>query len=955
VEYNTFDVDGSDILNAGINGSSSSLIVFPSLDAINEVKVLTSNYGAIYGKSASAGGAQNGGDLVNGVACPLNVTSIPIHTIWPYVQQWSLSAQRQLPGSMVASIAYVGSKGTHLVADLQLNQLAPVPAADNPFKIGNPVSVKTCQDFDGNAFPSAGLAAGQPGFVNLEAACYGIPGAAKAFPDPNSLRTFAPGLGEIFGLENVANSHYNAFQATLRRTTGRVNLSLAYTYGSSRDDSSDRFDATLVNSLNLRSNYAPSNFDQRQLLNISYVYDLPSLADLGRILRPFYQADTQLGQPYGASEFMHRLLDDWELSGITSAQTGTPFSVINGGSAVDGISVLDNAGVANGIGVGSYPDLIDFTDRRPPAAGNNSKNFGPILGEPNAFAAPKGLSFGDAGRNLLRNPSRVNFDMALLKNFKLRESTYPGVARRGFQRVQPHAVMIYDPNRGNAASNVITCYGGPHESAGFVGDGSIAWKAAASCIPSPLTAHGPFSRSQAHFLMLPDRQQIFDKSVTKSRAPSRTIYCLAFTCADAGHSRFGQGESAMRSKNKAVNSRSAAGRAEGRPSLPLERPSRLAALTSVALLAVSLLGPATAFGQSSEFEPDPQAGPGQVVVHSKFGGQIFGFDIDQNGSEGLLSESQLLPNGKYLAAVETFSQKTGKILGVEAETQTLDDFVTMGVFGTSVGLVEHEHVQGIYVVSRTFNTLNPLSGNKIDGIWNPPIGKEHIIMPGGVSRTQGVPNVGVFAYDNSGSFIPYVFSSNVAANTFGPVVDITDSFDFGSVPPQLGYDSTTNQAILGGGPGCFGCLPVIGLVDLTNATFTTFTGIGFGFVNGLAVDSDDGVFCTTTEDDAGVEFYSVALQAGIDAEELPGSGGNQYFSGADVEFDPVHKLFLVAQPISSSAPTGSTIYVYDINGNLKETLNGFSFTAVPMHIALHPSARSGYVDGPFGELQSFTY
>jgi len=47
VEYNTFDVDGSDLLNVGINRAESTLIVYPSLDAIQEVKVLTSNYGAM--------------------------------------------------------------------------------------------------------------------------------------------------------------------------------------------------------------------------------------------------------------------------------------------------------------------------------------------------------------------------------------------------------------------------------------------------------------------------------------------------------------------------------------------------------------------------------------------------------------------------------------------------------------------------------------------------------------------------------------------------------------------------------------------------------------------------------------------------------------------------------------------------------------------------------------------
>jgi len=381
-----------------------------------------------------------------------------------------------------------------------------------------------------------------------------------------------------------------------------------------------------------------------------------------------------------------------------------------------------------------------------------------------------------------------------------------------------------------------------------------------------------------------------------------------------------------------------------------------------ALVLFLLLCGAAAFAQSNdeELQPRPAIGPGKVIVHSKFGGQIYGFDIDQNGTEGVLSEAKLQNNGTVLAAVETFSQSSGKILKVVSETQTQDDFVTLGVVGTSVGLVEHEHVKGI-VVSRTFNTMNPLSSNKITGAWTPPIGTKHLIMPTGVSRSQGVPNVAVFAYDNSGNFIPWVFSSNVAANTFGPVVDITDSDNFGSVPPPFAYDSTTNQAILGGGNGCFGCLPVIGLVDLTAGTFSEFTGVGFGFINGIAVDSADGIFVTTTEDDANVEFYNLSTETGFTVV-LPGSGSQQIFSGADVEFDPINKLFLVAQPVSSSSSSGSTIYVYSTSGELEETLNGFNFSnafnVVAMHIALHPILRSGYVDGPDAgvtEIQSFTY
>jgi hypothetical protein len=383
---------------------------------------------------------------------------------------------------------------------------------------------------------------------------------------------------------------------------------------------------------------------------------------------------------------------------------------------------------------------------------------------------------------------------------------------------------------------------------------------------------------------------------------------------------------------------------------------------SVGLMPSSLAGQTLTQTTPARDSAQSFVAPGSVIVHSKFGGQIFGFDIDQNGSEGLLTEAQDVGGGLFHVAVEIFDQNSGTIVKtLKNLTATKDDFVTLGVVGNSVGLVEREHVKDIFVVKRIYKVMNPLSGNVFTGFWTPPLGTDskHIIEPTGVSRSQGVPNVAVFVEDNTGNFTPAVFSSNVAANTFGPITTITDGNNFGSVPPAIAYDSKTNQAILGGGPGCFGCLPVIGLVDLTNAKFTEFTGIGFGFINGLAVDSEDGIFCTTTEDDAGVEFYNLAQKNGF-TEQLPGSGGNQFFSGADVEFDSVHKLFLVAQPNSSSAPSGSSIYVYNTGGILQETLNGFSFSntfnVIPMHIALKPSNRSGYVDGPgFGELQSFTY
>jgi hypothetical protein len=204
-------------------------------------------------------------------------------------------------------------------------------------------------------------------------------------------------------------------------------------------------------------------------------------------------------------------------------------------------------------------------------------------------------------------------------------------------------------------------------------------------------------------------------------------------------------------------------------------------------------------------------------------------------------------------------------------------------------------------------------------------------------------------------FSSYVFSSNVGANTFGPVFKVSDPvFNFDN-SPVLAFNSTNNQAVLGGSNGCFGCTTEIGMVDLTTGKLTEFEGLGFGFINGIAVDSATGIACTATEDDFSVEFYDLAKQTGI-IVVLPGAN-NQAQSGGAVAVDPIHKLFLIGQEFSSTAPSGSSIQVFDEQGNFVESLNGFNLPASPAYMALHPSQRAGYVivTPDLTTLQSFTY
>jgi hypothetical protein len=332
---------------------------------------------------------------------PLSVTSIPSKAVWPYIQQWHLDVQHEIVRNTVATVSYVGSKGTHLNRQTDLNQLRPVPLSQNPYKPGETYGATDCGTttdqygvpVDGTTPSGAIIPYGGPGVLS-PAVNVGI-AACGTIADP--FRPFV-GYGDIAHLEFKASSIYHAFQTSVRRSVGSLQLSFAYTWSHSIDDASDRFDGSFVDSYDPRANRASSNFDQRHILNFSYVWDVPFFKRPG---------------------LANKVLGGWQFSGITSFQTGTPFSVI--------VST-DNAGVANGIGSAARPDKIGN-----PRAGvvqvpictptsTSPCELGPQIYNPNAYAPPRGLTFGDSGRNSLNNTHWTNFDMALFKHFKITES-----------------------------------------------------------------------------------------------------------------------------------------------------------------------------------------------------------------------------------------------------------------------------------------------------------------------------------------------------------------------------------------------------------------------------------------------------------------------------------------------------------------------------------------------------
>jgi hypothetical protein len=324
-------------------------------------------------------------------AFPASFYSIPAQVVWPYMQQWHLDFQQEMPAHIVTTFSYVGSKGTHLGRQRDLNQLVPTLASENPFLPGQPITSTECDSIQNAGFPTVSAVVngttitGQPA-INLQTACGN---------DPNPYRQFQ-GIASITRLENKASSIYHAFQVSARKSVGALSLSLAYTYSHSIDDSSDRYNGDFVNSYDIAANRASSNFDQRHLLNIGYVYDLPFFRKAG---------------------MTHSILGGWQWSGIVAFSTGTPFTVTNG------TDFGDNAGVGNGVGTGSYADIVSNPKANiPPASQVTLSSDAGFFYNPAAFAVPTGLTFGTSGRNSLRNPNRTNFDMALFKHFAIKES-----------------------------------------------------------------------------------------------------------------------------------------------------------------------------------------------------------------------------------------------------------------------------------------------------------------------------------------------------------------------------------------------------------------------------------------------------------------------------------------------------------------------------------------------------
>jgi len=212
-------------------------------------------------------------------------------------------------------------------------------------------------------------------------------------------QSLGPTGGSDFGstgwFRTLAFSSYNSLDVTVRHTTGRLTLLGGYTYSKSMDNSSTATDQ--VHPYNPHLSRALSAFDITHNLVLSYSYELP----FDKLFHP------------------GRLTSGWVISGITRFATGLPITL----SETDDNSLIG----ATSVGPGSTLDEPNYapgklylnTDPRKNSRLTSTK----VPYFDNALFSTETLGqFGNARRRFFHGPGTNNWDLALLKDIRIRES-----------------------------------------------------------------------------------------------------------------------------------------------------------------------------------------------------------------------------------------------------------------------------------------------------------------------------------------------------------------------------------------------------------------------------------------------------------------------------------------------------------------------------------------------------
>jgi hypothetical protein len=266
----------------------------------------------------------------------------------PTYANYTISVQRQLRPTTTLEVAYVGNQARHLLGTYDLNQPT--------------VSARVANDS----------------------------------VDVNTLRPY-PGFATLQTMADIYTSGYNSVQVSANHKAHGLTLGAAYTWSRTVTTmSNDRYSGETSNTYNVKMDQGLAQQNTPQVLEISYVYELPFMKKQNNVIG--------------------HIVGGWELSGITSFISGQSQTVNQG---EDPFAVGSNRGVGlqQQGGLGWWAPQSTRTDESP-AGVTLPKNVNQWF-TTNSFTTAVSGTWGTEKNGAFLGPGQQRWDAALIKNTNL--------------------------------------------------------------------------------------------------------------------------------------------------------------------------------------------------------------------------------------------------------------------------------------------------------------------------------------------------------------------------------------------------------------------------------------------------------------------------------------------------------------------------------------------------------
>ena len=328
----------------------------------------------------------------------------------PAVAMYSLGVQHEITPSVVGVVQYVGNLAWHQWEDSQINNMPLSVIGQSvtipnqwPGGVGNVTAQLTCLAGDGGDH----LSGGGGNYVDQDSACkngFGALNAGGGAIWPAGLNQFRSyqGYGGIADQIMNSNGNYNGLEAGVRiQNRWGFSGEFDYTYSHEIDIQSYDNSCCVSNPWNLKYDKGSGSLDRRQIFSANYIYKLPFFAKSNGLL--------------------HSIAGGWEVAGTFIDENGLPATVTGaGGPENNSNNSYDPVGMGGGYTV--RPNVTGkMTYPKKMGEYFNTSLFYSVtpqwLGGPN-------LGFGDAGKDSVVGPGRVNFTTSLYKSFAITERAH---------------------------------------------------------------------------------------------------------------------------------------------------------------------------------------------------------------------------------------------------------------------------------------------------------------------------------------------------------------------------------------------------------------------------------------------------------------------------------------------------------------------------------------------------